>query len=475
MTISRSYAFLIAYLLGVEEKVLVRDYKEEYEASHGLEYFKYVPNAEILRALSRCKQSFLRNHHIFHGVINMEPVIQGRLDREVGFLKENGIDLPAVMRREGDIYAVINHITSHINRILPGVLEHLKIPYRQELESLFYLYTVDRKAVQRLMDGLRDKKSMLPHGIIIVKTSRVQRELPYTLLNDRNLYQTIFKMRGIIKSYADLDIPPFSWSNIELVNAGKMEASPSREEVKVENNPWDIISEGSRLYVDCDNIDVFVFMNTLDLMLQSGKIHEIKLYLDEMSSPLWRIVPRIFKDVKFSLHNMKRIKSDKSVVDVAMVSHITMDMMYQDPFSIGIFSSDSDFFGLFELYPDMTYFVGYSGSRVNKDYRDYLDARGIVSFDLEKMSALSNNADYKFLMVVHLCLEHLANTPMTEWSVEKLVEWFDRDVVRNIHYNFVLDHNYFQGVINKLVSDLRVERMDDKWSLCALGVDYQID
>jgi hypothetical protein len=476
----KSYSFIVGYLMGVEERVLSRDYTSEYRNSNNLAKFKDVPQAEALRALSRVKQSFIRNHQLYNGVVRMETVTDGYLNEELAILKDNSIFLVNALMELGDIYKVLNKVTMHINIILPDVLDYMKVPYSSHLATMFHLPTMDKTAVTKLMTNLKDKWSNLPHGMIVVKTNRIDRELPYILQNDRNLF---VGTHGITNTRFNEDtiVPSFSWENIGITQQGRggvTEVTSVNPEVG-DPNKWLSIAKGSLLYVDCDNMDIFNFMAMLQFLsglTDEGKSHVIKLFVDVKSSPFWKLVDKLSKGkYTFEFIDVNRIKETKSVVDVAMAVHITRDILTQGCKDVGIFSSDSDFYGLLENLDGVNFYIGYNGKDVSSDYVQYLTDKGFVTFNMQNIDMVGEkNREIRLSIIANLCLAHMASLPMGKWNAVEVGKELCGVIAKDIRYSEIFESSDIKDLIGVVFDNLKMEMSGSRVTLRSLDAEIEV-
>jgi hypothetical protein len=475
----KTYSFIMAYLLGVEEKVLLRDYREDFNESQALKRFEDIPQAIVLRALSRAKQNFIRHHLLYTGVVTMENISKGFLDTELLLLRKHGIDLSKTLLQSGDIYSVLNYTTMQINLILPDVLEYMKVPSIKQVSSLFYMQNVDKKYATRLMTQLKDNWSTLPHGIIVVKTTKIQRELPYILKNDRNLFSGCSLLSGTSRISDSYDKPLFSWDNV-----GISDVTPRISEIATvtpinpDSTKWASISRGSTLYVDCDNMDIFSVMSMLGILdgiTEDGCTHLVKLFIDTKSSPLWKLVNKLTSG-KYTFESIavERIKDTKSVVDMVMTVHIMKDVLVNGNKNIGILSSDSDFFGVLASVNDVNFYIGYNGGDVSSDYVSYVTEKGLTSFNMQNLGTYDKTKLHKLSLISNLCLSHMSTLPMQRWVSTAVGEDITRIISRDSRYGEILPEDEIKEAVGVVFENLKVEMTGAKVVLRSLDAEVEI-
>lgn len=186
---SKSNAFKVGYLLGVEEGLLERDFKEDYEASDKLTYLKMAGKAELLRSLSRIRQSLIRYYPNYKGCASLPTNIKGFDMNDVNVLEKWGISLDTLFKTKANVTQIVNHLTKEIDKIVVDVLTDLKIPYVDKIKMYFYLHELnERNGISTLYNKIKTAK--LPYGQFVAKYSRVSESIPYSLSSDTNLYIT---------------------------------------------------------------------------------------------------------------------------------------------------------------------------------------------------------------------------------------------------------------------------------------------
>ena len=115
---SKSNAFKVGYLLGVEEGLLERDFKEDFEASDNLNYLKMSGKAELLRSLSRVRQSLIRFYPNYKGCTSLPANMRGFDMNDVDVLNKWEINLDGLFRIKANVTQIVNHLTKEIDKIV---------------------------------------------------------------------------------------------------------------------------------------------------------------------------------------------------------------------------------------------------------------------------------------------------------------------------------------------------------------------
>lgn len=455
----KSYAFITAYLLGAERRVLEKEYPEDYAYSEGLEKFKGVKNAELLRVLSKVKQSILRNYYVYKDATDFTSSSKGFLDEDKALLRNHNIDLDNEFKLHLDITAVVNLITKHINRNVLGVLAEFKTPHINQVASLFNFPTVDKKSLAKMLNLVKGNWTKYPHCIYINKGSKTNAPLNMLLNTDRILFIGGHNIVG--EKYEIIEEVDYDWSHIKVDKI-------------IPKLP---ITLGSLIYVDCDNIDYFKFLSVIEALKLSSlknEKHEIKLFMDEMTSPLWALTDKIAEGCfTFEKIKVSRIKDEKSVVDMVMATHITRDSMVQGHKQQGIMSSDSDFYGLMES--GIKLFVLYDSKHVRNTYMGYLRRKKYINFDISSLDSSQTRFDFKQNILLHLCLTHLSSLPIANWNVNDISNYVLESFNNDITYGMSLTLTETEDLVMRVLKDLKMETVGTKIAISSLGSEVEVE
>ena len=468
-TEAKSNAFIVAYLLGVEEKVLIRDYADDYKASKEFESIKKIDNAEYVRMLSRVRQSLLRNFSKYKGVSSFEEASKGYLDEELSYLIDKGCNLNEVFKVNRDIIDVINATTENINKVIDQVLEDLKVIERENIANLFYMYEFNKK---NIMQFLRVMKTLpIPHGIMICKYMRIEGSLPYLLTNDKNLIVSCNTIQGKCLK-GNIVIPPYAWGTdnescdcetkskeISSYDCSGLERKAQEQElIFFEGTTGDIV--GDKLFIDCDNIDFFRFLSFVRA-LDSSSVKVFRLYIDSKASFLWRTLDKIIESKHiFEYVDVQRIKGNKSIVDMVLAVDICKDILMNNTTRIGIISSDSDYYGLIERFPEVQFFVGYSYSYTNNDYLMSIREKGHRTLNLDLFDSEEDTYSITDKCIIYLCLHTLTLVPIFKWELEDLIGSVYGAIQKET--NFDISMEYVREKVLEIRQNLNIKIEGDK-------------
>lgn len=467
-----SVAFRVAYLLGVEENVLIRDYKISYDSSNTLKNFDYYTNARLLRSLSRIRQSVLRYTNSYKDHSNVSDASKGFLHKDIEYLKQNNIDVELLFK-ENTLEDYVNYWTKEINKISLSVLKELELPRSEILNELFYFPSDFTKVT--LDKFLADIKSLAsPHGIIIYNGSNLKNSLGYTLLADKNVYVSAY---GLLNQRYDegIDFPVtfrFRQDNNQVIYTEK-ELLDSEIDIPIPfiaTSFYKFLKEEKNydMFVDCDNTDFFKFMGLLEKINDFKGLNKIHLILDYKTSILWHMF-EYTSNYKYNIEIVKaeRIREHKSVVDVIMSLKIS-EAIYRDGINrIMLLSSDSDFYGLLTGFNNEAEFcVCYTDSSISDDYLRYIYSNEISNFSLTALET-SELLDYhKDECIEYILAQAVSLTPLYKW---------DNTILTNIVYtNFIketevsLEEDYVYSKVLELIKTINISISNDK-ILLSLG------
>lgn len=441
---TKSYAFLAAYLLGAEQKVLEREFYEDYIYSGSTENCKEVPNAEIVRLYNHIRIAIISKYDYMKDIKSFDDCSYEKVMKDLTDLKELGVDLQQVLRKTLSMADVLNHITKEVKFLVPKVLEDFGVPYPELAQELFYYYDVTPKTATKLAKTLSVSWNKFPHGVPIIKGLKLNQGL-YTLFNsDYDFYRTLFALTGFSKE--DIKLTSLDWSKFS-------------KRAVVPRVP---ITQQATLYVDCDNINFYHFLALLD-GLEKAKPknirHKIKLFIDESANPIWRSIEGIIPTTSdFEYIPVKRIKDNKSVVDIVISHTITKDSIKQANSNIKrcIVSSDSDFFGLMDYGIDL--FVFYDSTCTSKEYLHYLTMKNQMSFDTKQLLISETNVGYRYNLITYYTLRQLARTAPLDWSKPEVINKIKASLTEDFYLEDSLLDDELSNLVCKIIQNLEIKK-----------------
>jgi hypothetical protein len=592
----KSYAFITAYLLGAEESILETFYSEEYLKSNGLAKFLSVPNALLLRSLSRVRQYYLHNLDTYLTAATLGDSVS-RLSKEFSILKEYGGDLEETMNSRGQLSDVINLLTTEINQLVKPVLISLNFPRVEVMDAVFYMAKLSNRDLSKLNKLVIQKNlSVYPFDLIIIRGERLGKYLTGMLRNDHNLLLGNNNITAAGTLPSTLMYPEFSWDRVALqpITTSTSPLSPDVDKPKiVENEPLTeekdfgssigdyvnsdalkelykkaygdpntqlapeeelssapstinsaVVRKGSSdkeskkvipvvrtntastvvkevnpvqedkvgqsvqhtravvsiptdsrrieppvknpirgnytwsLYVDCNNVDVFMLLGALNTMSgyseDQNSSYRIKLFADEKSSPLWGILDQLLTD-KFTIERypVEHILGDKCVTDMVMVTHMTKDYV-EGSKSMGILSSSSGFFGVMQSWKDVDFFVGYSDATISENYLAHLLKEGTTRFcvrdELKQIIAKKN----KTVLLTALCLQYISQNPPAQWLANTVTDFMYTTFNSTLNGIEMFPRSVILSKVQEVIEDLKVVTSPEVVKLSSLGTEIVI-
>ena len=130
--------------------------------------------------------------------------------------------------------------------------------------------------------------------------------------------------------------------------------------------------------VDCENSDPYRLCATFVNLDQEylDKISRIILFDDLHASSAWKILEQ-YTSIPVEYILTKRVKEDKSLVDMKLATRACKEHYQNDVDSFIIVSSDSDYWGLIETLNDARFLVMVEREKCGADIKRALDENGI--------------------------------------------------------------------------------------------------
>lgn len=483
-------AFKVAYLLGVEDNVLNRDYSEDYALSNNLLKFCDYIGADKLRSLSRARLSVMRYNHLYSSNKDLKDITGPYLEKEIKLLEKQGIDLCKIFSESTEV-EYFNKISDYINEISYAVLKEVGLPRPEIINEFFNFPIFDNKEFKQFLKSL--KTLSCPHGMIFYNSHKIKQSLVYSLLNNKNLYMSAYSMLG--KKYdCRLDTEyGYDWdtqvteveilvpnkfidalkhnnaienplknkksSAVSLINTTKEVFTNSIPLLDKEMLKF-IESAETEVFVDCDNSDFFKFMNFLRVLEGYKTITSVKLIVDMKSNFLWKVFKELYKGtIPVTTIQVQRIKENKSVADVVLTKELCESYYMRNLRQAIIVSSDSDFFGLITSLPDISFCIGYTDGQTNEDYLDYLENNNVTAYNLVGLDSEEVLVYYIDICIEYLLAYTLAQTPATRWEISNLSNMINYHITKETHLK--LEYKYIEEKVNKLIEDVKLSITGD--------------
>lgn len=144
---------------------------------------------------------------------------------------------------------------------------------------------------------------------------------------------------------------------------------------------YDFLEDSDRtvVMVDCENSDpykLYAMLNNLDQQALLDRIYKIILCDDVNTTTAWDILER-FTDIPVEHLEIQRVSNRKSIVDQALSVQAVIEHFENNADSIMLFSSDSDYWGLYGRLKNVRYYVMVENGKFGTDNRNALMEAGI--------------------------------------------------------------------------------------------------
>lgn len=150
------------------------------------------------------------------------------------------------------------------------------------------------------------------------------------------------------------------------------------EEIK--ERVYDFIAASGKtiIAVDCENSDPYKMCATLKNLSENytSKISKIILIDDINASSAWKIL-EYYTSIPVEYKLIERVKKGKSLVDITLSSVICREHYTGGVDSVILFSSDSDYWGLASVMPEMKFHVMVERGSFSEEYRVAIEEAGM--------------------------------------------------------------------------------------------------
>lgn len=463
-------AYKMAYLVGVTEKVLKREYPDEYEASNQTGYFGNYLGAVELRALVSLRHSVLRYKHLYKTKNSIEEKTQGFYTQDIERLKNVGVDIERIYK-ENSLVGYINILTTLIDGLKEGVMQRLEIPRISVMKSYIYFPKFQsEEALQTFLNSRANSTKM--HGILFYYGDKIEQSVAFALKRDKNALYSAYSMLGEYYDNGEEINQDYVWvgrkpketiveeiqeilQGEEMVKAKAVELAKKPQKVmKVKSKGLgEFLTEEVEVFVDCDNSDFFKVINFIKELEQQGKqssIRRVKLIVDKKSNFLWKVFRTIYTgQIAIDIVQVSRIKDTKSVADIVLTKEICESYYTKGLKKAVVMSSDSDFYGVITSLPELEYCVCYVESQTHDGYLEYLEQAGIVTYNLAGVQTEEYIDRYKGMCIEYLLGYVMAMTPIAKWDEKMLIDNVE------YHINREMDETIAREYIEQRVVELK--------------------
>ncbi len=350
---------LIAYLIGVPKRI----FENEYEPPK-LEVYQRLDNnkpARIVRHLSICRTAIIRNYRqinenmrIHHMSLNNMPDLV-----PIESLRQLSADGVSFIRKTStwpshhivEINKLINDRINNVKELFPLWLNW------NYVKNIFMMPNGSKdKGTKAASDLYYANKYSYPYQIYI---NWLPGDEGNILFNDKKFVSLLYRQNH--DSFLQMN---------KVSDAGSF----------VKESIYNYIEESEKLtvMVDCENSDPYrlcaTFVNLDEEYL--AKISRIILFDDLHASSAWKILEQ-FTSIPVEYILTKRVKEDKSLVDMKLATRACKEHYQNNVDSFIIVSSDSDYWGLIETLSDARFLVMVEREKCGADIKRALDENGI--------------------------------------------------------------------------------------------------
>lgn len=236
--ISKDNCFKVVFLMGLSENVLGNAFEKEYIESGYTNKFNSIPNATYLREIFRLRQLLFKHYNVCGKGTRIE--VKARVgeycESTVKYLiEEHNFDLYDVIEKM-TLCGTINELSKRINLIVYQVLKDMGVAHKEIVGNIFKYPEFNKKNIVKYVSSIKSNEDY-PYGIVMFNTARVDNYLAHMFRDDKNMYNTLYAIRGIKYSYEnDKDINSIIKEGVSNTATPKVETSSKPDVTLVEYN-----------------------------------------------------------------------------------------------------------------------------------------------------------------------------------------------------------------------------------------------
>lgn len=360
---SAEVSTIVAYLLGVPDKVLEEYYSHHYGKI--LEKLRNNKEASIIRYLSKIRTELFKN---FYNVDNEMVYNLSNLDRmsyfsqkEIEQLHKWGIQVIQTNYR-AEKYII------HITRLIDKNIDECKklFPESVKFEFIRTMFVVPKYEKKDILieeyNKFKGKKKLYPFQMYMYWEPDDYGNILYS---DSKLLNVLYEQNG------------------ETFNESYKYKDASDN---VKENIYDFIrnSEKVIMAVDCENADPYKLYGVIKNLDEEElkKISRIELYDDYHTTIAWDYIEKLI-NIPVVHIEVERVTDRKSLVDMSMAVGVAEAFCIENIDSFILCSSDSDFWGLISSIPKANYLVFYENIKCGKRIKEALTQKDIFHCDMD--------------------------------------------------------------------------------------------
>jgi len=363
----------VAYLIGVPRKIF--DNENEAPRREVYDQLEKDRNAHIVRSLCMLRTAIERNYSEIYKQMrfdlkNLHTLPELVPQECINYLAGQGMDIIRMNYQPIKYIIDLNKlISNHINncsRLFPTWLEW------KYIRELFIMPNgSSENGAKQAAEEYYANKSGCPYGVYI--------NWPYSnsgniLFNDKKFVQLLYEANE--DCFTDLS---------KVSDAG----------LKTKDSIYDFIerSEKTAIIVDCENSDpykLYAMLNNLDSEALLSHICKIILYNDVHTATAWKIIED-FTDIPVEHNMIQRLKESKSLADVMLTAGTCREHYINGTDSFILASSDSDFWGLIKMMPELDFLVLVESRKCGPDIKLALENGGFTYCYLDNFCTGNSN------------------------------------------------------------------------------------
>lgn len=349
----------VAYLIGVPERI----FENEHEPPK-MEVFNALENekaARIIRHLCIIRTAIERNfkrinekmRFQYAGIFSMPEYIPQESMKQ---LSDDGINF---IRKSS---TKLSHHIVEVNRLISDRINNCKGLFPIWLNWSYI------KSLFIMPDGLTEAGTKDAADVYYSALSFYPYQM-YINWNPQDAGNILYNDKKFVTLL-------YQWNNDFFSEYSKVSDASSY----VKGSIYDFIEDSEKVVVvvDCENSDPYKLCATLRNLNQeyTHKISKIILFDDVHAASAWRILDS-FTNIPVEHMMIERVKQNKSLVDVMLVSRTCQEHYKNNVDSFIIVSSDSDYWGLISSLDDARFLVMIERESCGPDLKNALLSAGI--------------------------------------------------------------------------------------------------
>lgn len=361
----------IAYYIGVRDNIIENNYSECTEL---IEKLKKDTNAVCIRSLCNIRSNLMLNYtNVVQQLNDFKNLDKQEIfQNDIEILKNNGLD---VIKANCNI----NKYIENFNELISQKIDSIK-DYIPNWVNLSY--------IKDLFKMPKNKKDYIKTTSIEYSTNRTfypfNRYINLKLsTNNGNILANDLKFLKILYFKHNDHFNDIS----KVVDAS--------DDIKF--NIYNFIGNSNSVVmtVDCENSDPYKLLSVIYNLNydEINKIKKIILFDDVNTIDAWKVIKN-FIDIPVEYNLVKRVKSDKSLVDQNMIVSITKSFYAEKVESFILVSSDSDYWSVISGLPDAEFLVMIEDNKCSREIKNALIEHGTYFCSIDRFCT-DNIDNYK--------------------------------------------------------------------------------